>query len=101
MEREQLESAKATLMGARDTLAGIGKNGGSEAALAEVIDGVAGVVMALIEDKLIASEHAHAVGEIIKRDAPTSLDHGHGAVQEKPGDWPEVGRRKVDPDARD
>lgn len=62
MEREQLEQHQATIRGLRDTIGGAEVKATDEtvAKLGMCIDGLAEVVGALIDEQLVAGEHAQA-----------------------------------------
>ena len=78
MERQQLEAAKATLRTLRDRLVAMPADATDESysRLAESIDDLAGVVAALIEDRIVAGEHAHAVDQMIRAGGPVRHDVG-------------------------
>lgn len=69
MEREQLEQHQATLRGLRDTIGSMLRSGGDVDSrfVIELVESVAAVLNDLIDEQLVAGEHAAAVAEMIKR----------------------------------
>lgn len=99
MEREKLEQHRETIRGMRDSIAGRTFAEGSTmdvSVLAAACDSLAEIVGELVEERIVAGEHAAAVAEMIKRPGEPRMTLDQGSQVER-GGRPRVIPTEVDP----